>query len=246
MVDMGAWGEYYSNQQNLYKIANQCKYREVVVIRNVMDRKITLRPLKIFKLDHLQFWVERLKLTETLFDIYISNASVRLPPLPGDMHKLADSRTYLNEHWNELVTGYDIFADIDIGEESHRKKAREFATLLAIELKKQEYKNIELWDTSRGFHLVIKGRFSPDFVKAVIMDICCDLQIPMSMPIKEKDGKRYIAKNRRWKEMKADAKTPAVDKPNVDTSIYDYRRIRRVPFSLHSKTGKSMEKVDII
>lgn len=242
---MDAWGRYYSDITNLDKIANECKYREVVIIRPALDRKITLRPLKIFKVEHLQFWIERLNLQKTLFDIYISNSSVRLPPLPGDLHKLAEMRRHLNDNWDSLVSGYDIFVDIDIGEEEHRKKAKEYALLIAIELKKQGYKSVELWDTSRGYHCIVKGRFLPDFVKDLIMDICCDLQIPMSMPMRETNGKRYIARNRKWHIMKPDEKIPVVEKPHCDSTIWDGRRIRRAGYSLHSKTGKPMVRVQI-
>lgn len=245
-VNMELWKAYYLDINNLEKIANECRYREVVIIRDVEGRKVVLRPIKIFKTEHFQFWIERLKLTETLFDIYISNASVRLPKLPGDMHHLAESRIYLNEHWTELITGMDIFADIDIGEESHREKAKEYALLITMELQKKGYNDTQLWDTTRGFHVIDKGRFKIDFVKDLIMDICCDLQIPMSMPVREKNNKRYVSRNRKWYVMKPDELTPIVDKPNCDNSIYDIRRIRRTPYSLHSKTGKPMKRVKII
>ena len=38
---------------------------------------------------------------------------------------------------------------------------------------------------------------------------------------------------------------PIVDKPNCDTKIWDLRRIRRVPHSLHSKTGLPMTRIII-
>ena len=243
-MDMNAWEDYYSNPENIRKISYHCKYREVVIIRPVKDRKITLRPLKIFKPEHLQFWIERLDLAKGLFDIYISNASVKIPfPIPSDLTKMKDARQRLNDNFVDWVTGYDIFVDVDIDDESQRVKARNYAFQLSAELKKQGYSKTEVWDTSRGFHIVDKGQFSPEFVKEFIMDTCLELDIPMSIPVKIVDGVKYVAKNKKWVKMKPGEKTPIIPKPNVDTSIYDIRRIRRVPFSLHSKTGKPMRKL---
>jgi hypothetical protein len=243
VVDLTKWGEYYSSPQVLNNIAFQCRYREVVIIQQVGEKKITLRPIKIFKPEHVSFWIERLNLKTTLFDLYISNASVRLPQLPSDIYRLKETRAYLNEHWTELMNGYDIFGDIDIEKEEDRVKAKEYAVMLANELKKKGYNRTELWDTSRGFHIFDKGAFKPEFVRELIMDICLELDIPMSYPVKTIDGERYVAKNKKWVKMTPKEDVPDVSKPNSDTSIWDIRRIRRVPYSLHSKTGKPMVKV---
>jgi len=243
VIDMKEWGEYYSSPQVLNNIAFQCRYREVVIIQQAGDHKITLRPIKIFKPEHVEFWLERLNLKTTLFDIYISNASVKLPQLPSDIYKLKETRVYLNEHWNELLTGYDIFADIDIEKEEHRIKAKEYAIKIYNKLVLTGYSKTEIWDTSRGFHIFDKGSFKPEFVRNLIMDICLELDIPMSYPAKTIDGERYIAKNKKWVKMKPKEDIPDVPKPNSDTSIWDIRRIRRVPYSLHSKTGRPMVRL---
>ena len=243
VIDMQAWADYYTAPDIASKIAFQCRYREVVIIQQISDKKITLRPIKIFKPEHVEFWMERLNLKTTLFDLYISNASVKLPQLPSDIYKLKETREYLSEHWHELMTGYDIFGDIDIEKEEDRVKAKEYAITLTNELKKRGYAKTELWDTSRGFHVIDKGMFKPEFVKDLIMDICLNLDIPMSYPVKTIDGERYVAKDRKWVKMKPKEDVPDVAKPNSDTSIWDIRRIRRVPFSLHSKTGKPMVRL---
>jgi hypothetical protein len=239
MVD---WVEYYSNAENIAKISKECKYREVVIIRQVEDRKITLRPIKIFKPEHLEFWIERLNLLKTTFDIYISNASVRLPKLTADISKLYEAREYLNEHWNELITGFDIFIDIDVESEEQRPLALAYAKKIKT-LLKDDYPNIQIWDTGNGYHLIEKGQFTPEFIKDLIMDLCCKHQIPMSIPVKTVDDKRYLAKDGKWVEVPADFQTPEIPKPNIDSSIYQWRRIRRVPYGLNSKTGRPMVKI---
>jgi hypothetical protein len=242
MIDMQAWKEYYSNEQNLLKIANACKYREVIIIKHLEDRNVPIRPLKIFALSHILFWIERLSLKTTLFDLYASNTSVRLPALTSDIKKLDYFRKYLSAHWAEIATGNDLFIDVDIDDEKQRPQAKEMTIKIANELRKQ-YPTVQVWDTSRGYHGIVLGQFMPSFAKETIMDACCKLDIPMSMPIKEIDGIRYIPHNREWVELKPGEEVPETPKPNVDTRVFDDRRIRRVFYSLHSKTGKPMVRL---
>ena len=56
---MDAWRTYYTNPKNIEKIAKFCRYREVVAIKRLRDRNVTLRPLKIFKPEHLEYWINR-------------------------------------------------------------------------------------------------------------------------------------------------------------------------------------------
>ena len=239
---MDQWGEYYTNKENLTKIANACKYREIIVIKHLQDRNVPIRPLKIFKLEHIQFWIERLSLKKTLFDLYISNASVKLPELTSNIQQLDIHRRYLMDNWASLVTGYDIFVDVDIDDVNQRPDAEKMAREMQIHLHKIS-SDVELWDTTRGYHVILKGQFNPEYVKEIVQDICCYNNIPMSMPIKDIDGVRHVARHGKWVEMKPDEEVPDIKKPNIDTSIYDARRIRRVPHSLHSKTGKPMERL---
>lgn len=239
--EMTVWKDYYSNPKTIERIAKECKYREVVIIRQVNDTRIALRPLKIFKPEHFSFWIKRLNLLETPFDIYISNASVRLPKLSANLNELHESRKYLNEHWNELITGYDIFIDVDVDSEEQRPLALAYAKKMKALIK--NYPNIQIWDTGNGYHLIEKGKFTPDFVKDLVMELCCKHEIPMNVPVKTVENKRYLAKGGEWVEIPANLKVHEIPKPNLDTSIYDYRRIRRVPYSLHSKNGKPMVQV---
>lgn len=242
-IDMDEWADYYTNPENIRKIAEHCKYREVIIIRKVEDRKITVRPIKIFKPEHLKFWIDRLDLRKTLFDLYISNASVKLPKLTSNLSKMKEDREYLNEHWEELLTGYDIFVDVDVEKPEHRMYARKWAGEIVKELKEKGYKKTQAWDTTRGYHIFDLGKFTPEFVKNLIMDICCEKQIPMSFPIKEENGKKWYAKDGVWEAVPPNFSPPPVPKPNIDTSIYDIRRIRRVAYALHSKTGRPMVRI---
>ncbi len=241
-IDMQQWAEYYSNAKNLERIAFYCRYREIVIIKHLEDRNVPIRPMKVFKPEHLIFWIERLGLKTVLFDLYHSNASVKLPALTSNIKEFDYWRKYLSEHWVEICNGYDFFVDIDIDNVNQRNDAEMMAREIAGILT-QQYPDVQLWDTSRGFHVLQLGQFNPEFVKETVQDICCYNNIPMSVPVKDKDGKRYVAQNGKWILLKPDMEMPEIRKPNCDTSIYDQRRIKRVPFSLHSKTGKPMVRL---
>jgi hypothetical protein len=248
MIDMNLWKQYYSNDENLEKISYQTRWREVVIIKQLEDRKVAIRPFKCFSVSHLSFLIERLSLKTTLFDLYQSNASVKLPKLPFDMKKLKEYREYLNVNWQSLISGYDFFVDIDASSENDEPLCIDWAKQIRDEMKKKEYGKtsmpIDMWKTSSGgVHIILKGQFNPDFVKENVQDICCELGIPMNIPIKDIDDVRYIAKNRQWVELKPGEEIPEVERPFTDLSVYDWRRIRRVGFSLHSKTGKPMVRL---
>gem|GEM_PF-1992794 len=236
--------QYYKNPDIQEKIAYNCRYREVVIIKKPPERRqIAIRPLKIYKPEHFDFWFRRLHLDKTPFDIYISNASVKLPPLPNNLNQLKEMQNHLNTNWDKLITGYDIFVDIDAKTEQDEPQCITWAKKIRYQLRRGGYGKkypIEIWKTgSGGVHLILKGKFDPQYAYNIIIEICCKEKIPMRNPIKIENNKRYIAQDGEWVEY--DKKTiPVVQKPFVDNSIYDWRRIRRVPYSIHSKTGRPM------
>lgn len=246
------WADYYSNPENIEKIVNFCKYREVVIIKRLPEKNMALRPFKIFKPEHLEYWIRRLNLTRIKFDLYISNASIKLPPLPSDLRQLKEARAILNQKWREwlngedagFVTGFDVFADIDIEQLSHRPKAREYAMVLAGELRKKGY-NPKVWDTSRGFHVIVVGKFRPDTAYNLVSEICNSKQIPTSMSFRcNQCDKLFYKKDEDVCPYCGSKDILPVNKPFVDLSVTgDIRRIRRCPYSLHSKTGQPMEMI---
>jgi len=237
--------EYYRNRFIQKQIAYQCRYREVIIIKHLEDRDMTLRPFKIFKPEHFRWIYDRFHLDKIPFDIYISNASVKLPPLPSHPEKLKKARAFLNQNWEQLITGYDYYVDIDANNLKEEKQLIQWAYIIRKRLLEQEENySIEIWTTgSGGVHIIKKGHYNPVFVRETIMDICCEENIPLRNPVKVIDGERYIPENQKWRKLKQDENPPIVEKPYVDNSIYDLRRIRRVPHSIHSKTGIPMKRV---
>ena len=236
--------QYYTDPKIQQKIAYNCRYREVVIIKKPPERRpIVVRPLKIFKPEHFDFWFRRLHLDRTEFDIYISNASVKLPPLPNNLNQLKEAQKMLIQQWEDIMTGYDLFVDIDPRTPDDEELCLSWAKKIKYLLQRGGFgkkQPIEIWKTgSGGVHLILKGRFYPELCDSIITEICCHAKLPMRRPFKTEKGKRYIAQDGEWVEF--DGKNmPIIERPFVDNTIYDSRRIRRVPYSIHSKTGRPM------
>lgn len=239
--------EYYRSSNIQKKIAYECRYREVVIIKRLPDKNMTLRPFKIFKPEHFQWIFNRYHLDKYDFDMYISNASVKLPPLPSNPKELKDARSMLNEKWMDLLTGYDFYVDLDA---SCKTDEKELITW-AIQLRNAFCKKYDLQKSrfiiyktgSGGVHLIQKGKFTPIFVRNAVMDTAVELNIPLRDPRKTIDNEIFIPKQGLWVKKTDDENVPVNPKPHVDNSIYDIRRIRRVPYSIHSETGKPMQKI---
>jgi len=249
MVDMKFWSGYYSNKDNLKKIALFCKYREIVIIRKTKKKDYCTRPHKIFKPEHLEYWIDRLHLKETLFDIYRSNISIKLPPLPTRLDQLKEIRPEIDRRYNDpkYITGADYLIDIDANSQDDEKQIINWCKQIKRELvnKGQNPNHIEIWTTgSGGAHLNIPGKFDLDYVRNTTKDIACKLGIPMRNPVKIINEKKHIPKNGEWILVKDEKKIKYPSKPHIDTGIWDRRRIKRVPFSLHSKYGISMKRID--
>jgi hypothetical protein len=243
MIDIHS---YYSNPVVQAKLAYQCRFREVVIIKHLEEKNVTLRPLKIFKPEHFKWLYEnRYHLHDTFFDIYISNASVKLPKLPHNTSK--DTRDMISNIWNTIITGYDYFVDLDASKPEDEPEMIRWAKIIHDELLLQGHKDsypVEIWTTgSGGVHIIHKGMFDPLFVKNNVMDIACKHGIPLRNPVKIVNGKRFIPVDKKWVDLDKEEKIPIIKKPFLDNSIYDIRRIRRVPCSIHSKTGMPMQKI---
>ena len=225
---MMEWKEYYSNLENIKKIADECKYRECCIFKKESDEKtIPIRPIKIFKIEHLQWLIKFYNLDTNPFDIYITNSCIRMPKLlpPTPVNNKINRET-LNKLWNAYYIGdtpnfcsqYDMFVDIDVSSPNEFDIALAWSKQLKKSLE-PTFGYIETWGTgSGGIHLIKKKiPYKPPEVQLMVQKACDEHDIPFLL------GKH--------------------DTPHVDAGMYQYRRIRRVPWSIHSKTGKIMKKI---
>lgn len=220
--------EYYNNIDVQRKIVNECKYRECAIFKKESDDKtIPIRPLKIFKVEHLQWLIKCYNLDTHPFDIYITNSCIRLPKLLPPIHANNKiNQATVNKLWNayyagetpNFLTQFDLFVDIDVSSPDEYPLALKWSKKLRTSLE-PKFGFIESWSTgSGGIHLIKKKiLYTPQEVQAMVEIACNEHDIPFIL------GKHDVA--------------------HVDAGMYQYRRIRRVPYSIHSKTGKIMEKL---
>lgn len=228
MIDMNAWKEYYSNPENIKRIVNECKYRECCIFKRESDDKtIPIRPLKIFKVVHLQWLIKFYNLDKHPFDIYITNSCIRLPKLlPPTLNNNKINQETVNQLWNsfyagdapDFLTQMDFFTDIDVSSPDEYPLALEWSKQLRKSLE-ITFGYIESWSTgSGGIHLIKKKiSYTPGEVQLMVEKVCYDHDIPFLL------GEH--------------------DTPHVDAGMYQYRRIRRCPFSIHSFYGKTMNRI---
>ena len=91
--------KYYRNSFTIQSIARYCRFREVIIMKHLTDKKMVLRPFKVFRPEHLSWLYDRLHLDKISFDIYHSNASIRMPKLPTGLSDLKKIRAELNKNW---------------------------------------------------------------------------------------------------------------------------------------------------
>jgi len=224
---LGERNQYYTMPGIAEKIAHYCRWKEVCILKHLQDKEMMIRPVKIYKKEHFLHWYNRLHLDKISFDVYHSNASIRLPILPHDLTELKNTRKLLNIEWekfrqgnnNSFVSSNDFFCDVDVSKVEQRQQALEYAKTVFNELKKQSIGKPEIWDTGGGYHVIIRGMFDPLFCKNLLIEICNNNDLPYA--------------------------SNGDTKPNIDDKVTgDIRRIRRCEFGLHSKTGLPMKRID--
>jgi hypothetical protein len=121
----------------------------------------------------------------------------------------------------DLISSYDYFVDLDASSPDDESLMINWSREIAKRMPDLGKK--EIWTTgSGGTHLLIRGvKCTPDSVKESIESICRELSIPLRMP---EPGKFN-------------------EPPFCDNSIYQYKRVRRCPHSIHSKYGVVMKRV---
>ena len=211
--------EYYNDISIQRKIANECKFRECAIFKKESDDKtISIRPIKIFKADHLQWLIKCYNLDTVPWDLYITNSCVRLPKLlPPTLGNNKINQAIVNELWNSFYAGetpnflsqHDLFVDIDVSSPNEFDIALGWSKQLRKSLE-PIFGYIETWGTgSGGIHLIKKKiSYTPQDVQLRVKKACYEHKIPFLL------GKHDVA--------------------HVDAGMYEMRHVRRVPYSIHS------------
>ncbi len=186
---------------------------------------MTTRMIRIHNVQGLDVWFKSLKIYRLLrgYSIYYSLAKYKqgIPygTIALDKRDFGDWNT---EHWKEMVS-YDFLLDIDAGNHTDMK----FAHLSAASIKKL-FDELEvpyhLRFSGRGFHFVIPY----EYFKVPLED-----RVSIGIFNPDTVGNVYST------YMKIAMKLHSSYSEMIDTSIYDSRRVTKIPYSLALYDGRN-------
>lgn len=203
--------EYYNYPFIKFQIFPLCKNREVFFKGE--DNKIHIRPLAIYSMDGVSFNVNRF-FPNRKYHFFASVAKVdfnRFGNPPSDLKDLAGYRKRFHEEFENFVTGYDFVIDID---HEDLKKAHEIAFDIKQIYDKYKLPYYLIFSGKKGFHFRIDWD---------------DIQTELS-PFEFKEKTKILAENI--------ANSIGYKFQQDIDSIYDLKRVLRVPYSVHPVTNK--------
>lgn len=198
---------YYSNIAVRFEIIKCLKHREMSMLnpRIDIDKKM-VRYLIAFNLEYLNKHLERFAFNKCLANLYHSVAILKeIPIFSYNLKERTKIQEYqdFNKNYDRYVVGYNLFIDID--NENWQESLKD-----TLEVKKifDEYKvpYYILNSSYKGFHLHIPAEYMP---KKDIFELIAEIN--------------NVAYNLRG----------IYDIKSIDTSIFDLKRICKVPYSLN-------------
>ena len=224
MIDYPEW---YKTPQVKFRMIQYTYNREAMFIRQ--DDKIyggrTTRMIRIHNVQGIDVWFKVLKIHEYLrgYNLYYSLAKYKqgIPYSTLELGK-RDFGNWTQEHWKEMTT-YDFLLDIDSG----NHKEIDFAVLSAKKIKKL-FDKLEvpyhLRFSGRGFHFVIPYEFFPIEADGLSELHCFN---------PESDYNIYKI------FMRIAMRLHSLYSEMIDTTIYDSRRVTKIPYSLALYGGRN-------
>jgi hypothetical protein len=202
--------KYYSNTFVLFELVKCLKNRELCMLSTRIDiQKRNVRFLLAFSIDYLKKHFKRFDFDDSLINLYHSVALLK-PEVPVFSYNLKERRhteeyQQFNENYKDYVAGYNLFIDID-SDWDWEKALKE-----TLEVKKvfDEFKlpYYILNSSFKGFHLHIPAEYMP---KKEISELLADINEVI-----------YNIKG-------------IYDLKCVDTSIFDLKRVCKLPYSMVS------------
>lgn len=218
--------EWYHNDDVAFNIIDRMKYREGVFLR----KNLVHRCLKINKVEFFFKNAERYHFfTKEPFNLYSSLSLY--PNLPMFSFARAEKRKQMDDFnvaFPQYMTGYDFLIDVD-------NEDLDLAYSTAFKIKKiLDDRKIEYWlmfSGNKGFHFRVDYEDFPQEMKVLEFDTL---------------AKKFKTFAENFKEIE--------QLPDIDTSIFDLRRIAKAPYSVvypnylvaYPLTDNQFEKFNIV
>lgn len=207
------WTAWYENRVVQFQLLDGIKGRETFF--KEFDGTLRIRALNIFATQGFLFNAKRSRFTSSPFHLYSSVAKLNwssYPTIPQDKSQWKDYRLQFNKDFESLVFGYDFVLDID-SKDLHN--AWEIADKVKNLFAEYGLPYSLIFSGSKGFHFRIGwNELRPHTSTIQETVILCK---KLAMLIAEKTGYSFGAKE------------------EID-SIYQLRRVIRVPYSIHPKS----------
>jgi hypothetical protein len=214
-----AVGRWYARKDVQFELAKAGAYREAVAIKHVPDRKpIVIRPFQFFYDSHVRFWMERLQPWNVPIDFYQSVVTVKLGILPNTMPEMREVRETLLEEWSGRITAYNLFADIDVmDKEAGFGAARDAAVRLTDAIR--ELHRLPAYPVFSGTGWNVRSHRAPEGGVEACARVVREAAAAFDLPFCS--GREARSRGLPfW----------------VDSTVYDARRIWRVPFTVNTKS----------
>jgi hypothetical protein len=207
MTTQDPYVEYYNNQEVLFEMVKLMRGKEVCFL----SEDLTFRNIKAHNIIFLKSNFHAFDFYKWRYNIYISCADYNNAPAfsynPVERKKAYADFTL---NINNYLAGYDYFIDLEKGEASYREAGliKQFFDYCQVPYKVR--------CSGSGFHFIIPSIYFTDYFT-----------------------KKGIARDKRketFKEMSSQLKK-ILHLTLIDMSVYDLRRVYKVPYSLDHKTG---------
>lgn len=201
---------WYSNSVVINNMVYYMRYRE----GGAIGPRIQVRNMRIRNPYHFEENKKRFGFDEYLVNYYYSLAVMKkeMPLFNFDLEKRRVESQVFDELFAQYMDGYDFAIDIDSKELGMDQATQDMQTIHRYFLKKEVPHQVRF--SGSGFHIVVYSNclFSRGLkFDPLIAPTMCQY---LSLWLKEKLGC-----------------------PTIDNSIYDQRRIFKLPYSLDIKTG---------
>lgn len=202
--------QYYSNKEVLYELVKITQGREIAFLGD----GIPVRCIKAHCIDYLESNFKAFDFFKKKYNIYYSLAYLKnMPMFSYNPIKRKEMQVYFNKGFDDYFVDYDFGLDFDFDKEKGFKKVYN-DTWTVKDLFDRFKVPYSLRFSGSGFHIVVPGKYFP--VNGLFKTISEKIKTFNLFATEIKSLKRV---------------------ESLDTSIYDKRRIWKLPYSFDYKTG---------
>lgn len=251
---------WYYNRAVQFNMLEGMKNREIF-LKDFSEEKYHIRPLNIFTTQGIEYMTQRFQFKERNYHIFHSVATLdhsKLPKTPTDLTELEAVREEYNDKFEGAMVGYDYVIDIDNDLVDHEGNAVQRNTLIKSLREKHGWTVAQAkeWMKEKKEAGEIRDLFEASLLQSretaiKIHEEFLSMKLPFYFTFSGSKGFHFRIP---WKWVHGVVDVDPKDfvevsktitrnlirdlsLEQVDMKVYDIRRVLRVPYSIHPKTG---------